>query len=79
MNASRHLLILAASAECVLDFEYIPSADNTVADALSRGRFHRARQMRPSLQAVPRAVPGALAAYLADPSAGAKHLSGREL
>ena len=79
MDAIRQLLFLSAVNECVMDFEYIPSAHNSVADALSRGNIARARRVQPSLQPTPGAVPEALSSYLASPLTGAHHLTGRKL
>ena len=78
MDAIRHLLFLSAAAGCVLELAYIPSADNTVADALSRGQLARARRARPSLELESCAIPTALTAYLASPLDGAYHLSGHQ-
>ena len=79
MDAIRQLLFLSAVHECLLDFEYVSSADNSVADALSRGKLARARHLQPSLQAAAGTVPAALTVYLASPHTGAHHITGRAL
>ena len=79
MDAIRHLLFLAATAECILDLTYIRSGHNTVADALSRGRAALARRHHPGLRAAPCPVPATLDTYLAAPHTNAPVLSGRPL